>query len=309
MKKFLEFGTPERTKYIKKLTPGETEEGFYDKVTLDQINNYLKGMNRLIPKKDMIAKLKKKWNLKKIEFNPMFTKILAIEHVELNELYGTVKISGKRGRLVSHSPGEIVFVGNKKQAEKNLKQVKKDGGDGYILQGVTIKVGEKVKGFGEERDYKDEYKKFQSTKKAIKYRSELNQYNRKRGTYGNNDGKDASHKNGKIVGFEDESTNRGRKEKSRLKVNETFKSFEEYFHESRLDDKLDKLVSNEIKKRKLAKFPVNATDDIKMRMKPNKPAFKFPSPNSDMMIHVYLRKMTPPSKKGMMAFNYQLEDK
>ena len=309
MKKFLEFGTPERTKYIKKLTPGETEEGFYDKVTLDQINNYLKGMNRLIPKKDMIAKLKKKWNLKKIEFNPMFTKILAIEHVELNELYGTVKISGKRGRLVSHSPGEIVFVGNKKQAEKNLKQVKKDGGDGYILQGVTIKVGEKVKGVEEERDYKDEYKKFQSTKKAIKYRSELNQYNRKRGTYGNNDGKDASHKNGKIVGFEDESTNRGRREKSRLKVNETFKSFEEYFHESRLDDKLDKLVSNEIKKRKLAKFPVNATDDIKMRMKPNKPAFKFPSPNSDMMIHVYLRKMTPPSPKGMMAFNYQLEDK
>ena len=84
MKKFLEFGTPERTKYIKKLTPGETEEGFYDKVTLDQINNYLKGMNRLIPKKDLITKLKKKWNLKKIEFNPMFTKILAIEKVKPN---------------------------------------------------------------------------------------------------------------------------------------------------------------------------------------------------------------------------------
>ena len=165
MKKFLEFGTPERTKYIKKLTPGETEEGFYDKVTLDQINNYLKGMNRLIPKKDMIAKLKKKWNLKKIEFNPMFTKILAIEHVELNELYGTVKISGKKGRIVQDSPGEVVCVGNKKQAEKNLKQVKKDGGDGYILQGVTIKVGEKVKGFGEERDYKDEYKSFNLPKK------------------------------------------------------------------------------------------------------------------------------------------------
>ena len=80
------------------------------------------------------------------------------------------------------------------------------------------------------------------------------------------------------------------------------------FKESRLDDKLDKIVSNEIKNRKLAKFPVNATDDIKMRMKPNKPAFKFPSPNSDMMIHVYLSKMIPP-KKGMMAFNYQLEDK
>ena len=138
------------------------------------------------------------------------------EEVELDELYGTVKISGKRGRLVSHSPGEIVFVGNKKQAEKNLKQVKKDGGDGYIMQGVTIKVGEKVKGFGEDRDYKDEYKKFQSSEKMRKYRAELNKYNREKGTYGNRDGKDASHKDGKIVGMEDENTNRGRAEKSRL---------------------------------------------------------------------------------------------
>ena len=81
------------------------------------------------------------------------------------------------------------------------------------------------------------------------------------------------------------------------------------FKESRLDDKLDKLVHDEIKKRKLAKHPVNATDDIKMRMKPNKPVFKFPSPNSDMMIHVYLRKMPPPASKDTMAFNYQLEDK
>ena len=72
------------------------------------------------------------------------------EKIELDELYGIVKISGKRGRIVQDSPGEVVFVGNKKQAVKNLKQVKKDGGDGYIMQGVTIKVGEKVKGFGEE---------------------------------------------------------------------------------------------------------------------------------------------------------------
>ena len=52
--------------------------------------------------------------------------------------------------------------------------------------------------------------------------------------------------------------------------------------ESKLDDKLDKYVSDEIKKRKLAKHPVNATDDIKM-----------PSPAS----------------KDTKAFNYQLEDK
>ena len=68
----------------------------------------------------------------------------------------------------------------------------------------------------EDRDYKHEYKKFQSSDKMRKYRSELNKYNRDKGTYGNGDGKDASHKDGKIVGMEDQSTNRGRAEKSRL---------------------------------------------------------------------------------------------
>jgi hypothetical protein len=67
------------------------------------------------------------------------------------------------------------------------------------------------------RDYKAEYKKFQSSTKMKKYRAELNKYNRKKGTYGNGDGKDASHKGGKIVGFEAQSKNRGRAEKSRLK--------------------------------------------------------------------------------------------
>ena len=74
------------------------------------------------------------------------------------------------------------------------------------------KIEEKAK-----RDYKAEYKKFQSSKKMKKYRAELNKYNRQKGTYGNGDKKDASHKGGKIVGFEEESKNRGRKEKSRLK--------------------------------------------------------------------------------------------
>lgn len=69
------------------------------------------------------------------------------------------------------------------------------------------------------RDYKDEYKKFQSSTKSKKYRAELNKYNRDKGTYGNGDNKDASHKGGKIVGFEAQSKNRGRAEKSRLKIN------------------------------------------------------------------------------------------
>jgi flagellar hook-basal body complex protein FliE len=77
----------------------------------------------------------------------------------------------------------------------------------------------------EDRDYKAEYQarkstyydKYQSSTKAKKYRAELNQYNRKKGTYGNGDKKDASHKGGKIVGFENQSVNRSRKEKSRMK--------------------------------------------------------------------------------------------
>ena len=80
--------------------------------------------------------------------------------------------------------------------------------------------------------------------------------------------------------------------------------------EGKLDDKLDKYVSNEIKKRKLARFPVNATDDYKM--KKGKPVFKFPSPTGAMMIHVYLRNMSRIKgkiPKDMKAFNYTLEDK
>ena len=62
------------------------------------------------------------------------------------------------------------------------------------------------------RDYKREYSKFHKSKKAKDKRVELNKYNRKKGTYGNGDGLDASHKNGKIVGFEKSSTNKGRAE-------------------------------------------------------------------------------------------------
>ena len=82
----------------------------------------------------------------------------------------------------------------------------------------TKKMNEGVKNFKEyTRDYKDEYKKFQSSPEKIKYRSELVKYNRDKGTYGNGDNKDASHKDGKIVGFEDQAKNRGKAESSRLK--------------------------------------------------------------------------------------------
>ena len=53
-------------------------------------------------------------------------------------------------------------------------------------------------------------KKYNATEGAKEDRAALNAYNHKQGTYGNGDGLDASHKGGKIVGFEDESVNRGR---------------------------------------------------------------------------------------------------
>jgi hypothetical protein len=128
------------------------------------------------------------------------------------------------------------FFGALKQMTKNIKKIHQyaksnhwgmvsrfvDNGLVYDIRDVEreiealIRMGE---GITEDtkRDYKAEYKKYGSSTKAKKYRAELNQYNRKKGTYGNGDGKDASHKGGKIAGFEKESTNRGRREKSRLK--------------------------------------------------------------------------------------------
>ena len=100
---------------------------------------------------------------------------------------------------------------------------------------TLLKIAKMMK---EGRDYKDEYKKFQSSPKAKKYRAELNKYNRQKGTYGNGDGKDASHKGGKIVGFESQSKNRGRAEKSRLK-----KEFNDQFG-SIIDETIDNLNEN-----------------------------------------------------------------
>ena len=97
---------------------------------------------------------------------------------------------------------------------------------GYKLMGVSdvkSEIGDATVHEATKRDYKAEYKKYGSSKKAKKYRAELNKYNRQKGTYGNGDKKDASHKGGKIVGFEEQSKNRGRREKSRLKKENTIK--------------------------------------------------------------------------------------
>ena len=124
--------------------------------------------------------------------------------------------------------GEVPASKVSKSARDAAKQIKKKDVEDFAS---TDEKGLPKKVKKEERDYKDEYKKFQSSTKAKKYRAELNQYNRKKGTYGNGDGKDASHKGGKIAGFEKESTNRGRAEKSRLKKEDVMPDFESFIDE------------------------------------------------------------------------------
>ena len=63
----------------------------------------------------------------------------------------------------------------------------------------------------EARKKKNNYnKKYHATPERKKYRSELNKENRRRGTYGNGDGKDVSHKRGGGTTLESQSKNRAR---------------------------------------------------------------------------------------------------
>ena len=159
-----------------------------------------------------------------------------LEEETVNEKFDTVL----HLKLLTKAMKEIPGSNKQKDIIRQLNVIRKSGGmkplketaieeyasrltnsyildDESILKGTpepkdAIDIDEEAK-----RDYKDEYKKFQSSTKSKKYRAELNKYNRDKGTYGNGDNKDASHKGGKIVGFESESKNRGRAEKSRLK--------------------------------------------------------------------------------------------
>ena len=120
------------------------------------------------------------------------------------------------GMVHAYKKGDLKGSEVSKAIKKAAKGMKKKTAKDYASTKHTDKP-ERVKSEVKERDYKAEYKKFQSSTKSKKYRAELNKYNRQKGTYGNGDGKDASHKGGKIVGFEAQSKNRGRAEKSRLK--------------------------------------------------------------------------------------------
>ena len=144
---------------------------------------------------------------------------------------------------------------------KKLVKAKKEFEKKFKVKDVVVPGLEWMSKLGEaaDRDYKAEYKKFQSSTKAKKYRAELNKYNRQKGTYGNGDGKDASHKGGKIVGFEKESVNRGRAEKSRLKKEANMPDFNPM-----IDKALDEVIEEYTMARK------NVIDKIATLAKANK---------------------------------------
>jgi hypothetical protein len=60
-------------------------------------------------------------------------------------------------------------------------------------------------------NYKSYQKKYDASSLQIKKRTKLNKENRKRGTYGNGDGKDVSHKKDGSTFLEKASKNRARK--------------------------------------------------------------------------------------------------
>ena len=167
------------------------------------------------------------WNRRK-DYSNKIKKLNGLEKTEyLEDLY--IKINGKASRDIKGNGIDLYkrLVNDKviredyelDQAFNKAKPVDEKSEE---EKADYVKGYEPIEEKDSKRDYKKEYAKYGKSKKAKKYRAELNKYNRDKGTYGNGDGKDASHKGGKIVGFEAQSKNRGRREKSRLKKEATF---------------------------------------------------------------------------------------
>ena len=195
-----------KNKSLKSILNVALKSGYFKNVDKKELLGYIDGAKQFV-------KYMKSHPMESV--NEGFTKY----HIRLTKTPGWYGVWDKNGKQK--------FEGDRKYVTKHLKKLKTRMGN-YQLKSL-IDVATKRKGKDIEfdvvesvtetkkRDYKAEYKKYGSSTKAKKYRAELNQYNRKKGTYGNGDGKDASHKGGKIAGFEKETTNRGRREKSRLK--------------------------------------------------------------------------------------------
>ena len=145
------------------------------------------------------------------------------------------------------SVGDTVLGGKFKNKRIVVKSIGKNEKGDITINGKPL-LKYRTLDEAAKRDYKKEYEKYGKSEKAKKYRAQLNKYNRDKGTYGNGDGKDASHKGGKIVGFEDESKNRGRREKSRLKKESSINEFGGVRFDLVGYDKNDKPVLKTIKR-------------------------------------------------------------
>ena len=167
------------------------------------------------------------WNRRK-DYSNKIKKLNGLEKTEyLEDLY--IKVNGKFARdIKGHGMDLYKRLVNDKvikedtELDQAFHKAKPVDEKSEEEKAKYVKGYEPIEEKDSKRDYKKEYEKYGKSKKAKKYRAELNKYNRDKGTYGNGDGKDASHKGGKIVGFEAQSKNRGRREKSRLKKEATF---------------------------------------------------------------------------------------
>ena len=81
----------------------EVDESFYGKITVPQINSYLRGLSKLMTHNEVIDHLKKHFNLKKVKFNRSFSKVLAVEEKEMKDFTefqeDSASIDTKRERI------------------------------------------------------------------------------------------------------------------------------------------------------------------------------------------------------------------
>ena len=99
-------------------------ESFYGKVTVPQINSYLRGLSRLMTNNELIDHLKKVFNLKKIKFDRSFNKVLAVEEREMKDFTefqeDTASIDTKRERI--RKQREKMGLGKKKSAPEKKEK-------------------------------------------------------------------------------------------------------------------------------------------------------------------------------------------
>ena len=102
----------------------EVDESFYGKVTVPQINSYLRGLSKLLTNNEVIDHLKKHFNLKKIKFDRSFSKVLAVEEKEMESFTefqeDTASIDTKRERI--RKQREKMGLGKKKSAPEKKEK-------------------------------------------------------------------------------------------------------------------------------------------------------------------------------------------